>query len=194
MLLNCDIGKDSWEFLGLQGGPTSPFYGDQSWMFMEGLKLKLKLQYFGHLMWRTDSFEKTLNWERLRAGGEGDDRMKWLDGITDTMDMYLCGFRESVMDREAWRAAVHGVAKIQTWLSDWTEHFRRESVHELKQAQDSKSHRVHGFQARASINCRSIQTISIYLLLPQDCLFLPHKESSINKCCVCVCVCVCVCT
>ena len=88
---------------------------------LKGLMLKLKLQYFGHLMWRTDSFEKTLNWERLRAGGEGDDRMKWLDGITDTMDMYLCGFRESVMDREAWHAVVHGVTKSWTWLSDWTE-------------------------------------------------------------------------
>ena len=123
MLLNCGVGED---FLR---GPWTARRSNRSILkdispgcSLEGLMLKLKLQYFGHLMWRADSFEKTLMLGKIegrrRRGGQ---RMRWSDGFPDLLDMGVCGLRELVMDREAWRAGVHGVAKGLTWLSDWTE-------------------------------------------------------------------------
>ena len=104
---------------GLPFKPVSP-KGKSPEYSLEGLLLKLKLQCFGHLIWRANSLGKTLCWERLRAGERGQQRMRWLDSITDSMDMNLSKFQEIVGDRGAWHAVVHGVPKSQIWLSNWT--------------------------------------------------------------------------
>ena len=131
MLLNCGVGEDS--HLRVSGTARR---SNQSILkeispgcSLEGLMLKPKLQYFGHLMQRADSFEKTLMLGKIEGRRRGWQRMRWLGGISDSMDMGLGGLRELVMDREAWRAVIHGVTNSWTRLSNWTELKQVDNVH-----------------------------------------------------------------
>ena len=127
MLLNCGVGEDSWESLDCKAIQPVHSKGDQSWVFFGRLMLKLKLQYFGHLMQRVDSLEKTLMLGGIGGRRRGWQNMWWLDGISKSMDISLSELRELVMDREAWRAACNSWCRKESDMTEqlnWTKLLR----------------------------------------------------------------------